>query len=190
MSSLPRRRMRAPPCRCCRAAAIGTSPEGRGGQAVVKQPGRAHILAMTRQDIIPSNSDAQAPGALERNRARVERGFWTKLKRSVGRVPFLEDAVSAYYAAFDPQTPRSVKAMLLAALAYFVVPSDLVPDFIAGLGFTDDATVLFTTIRLVAGHIGERHHEQARQRLQLLGLLDDATPAMASGPRSGPGEGS
>ncbi|HEY9538190.1 MAG TPA: YkvA family protein [Kiloniellaceae bacterium] len=145
---------------------------------------------MTRQDIIPSNSDAQAPGALERNRARVERGFWTKLKRSVGRVPFLEDAVSAYYAAFDPQTPRSVKAMLLAALAYFVVPSDLVPDFIAGLGFTDDATVLFTTIRLVAGHIGERHHEQARQRLQLLGLLDDATPAMASGPRSGPGEGS
>src|SRR3546814_9353705 len=85
MSSLPRRRMRAPPCRCCRAAAIGTSPEGRGGQAVVKQPGRAHILAMTRQDIIPSNSDAQAPGALERNRARVERGFWPKLKRSVGR---------------------------------------------------------------------------------------------------------
>src|SRR3546814_11849113 len=82
---------------------------------------------MTRQDIIPSNSDAQAPGALERNRARVERGFWTKLKRSVGRVPFLEDAVSAYYAAFDPQTPRSVQAMLLAALAYFVVPSDLVP---------------------------------------------------------------
>src|SRR3546814_11054572 len=80
----------------------------------------------------------------------------TTLFRSVERVPFLDDAVSAYYAAFDPQTPRSVKAMLLAALAYFVVPSDLVPDFIAGLGFTDDATVLFTTIRLVAGHIGEQ----------------------------------
>src|SRR3546814_16166879 len=94
---------------------------------------------MTRQDIIPSNSDAQAPGALERNRARVERGFWTKLKRSVGRVPFLEDAVSASYAAFDPQTPRSVKPMLLAALAYFVVPSDLVPAFIAGRGFPDAA---------------------------------------------------
>src|SRR3546814_14411868 len=93
MSSLPRRRMRAPPCRCCRAAAIGTSPEGRGGQAVVQQPGRAHLLAMTRQDIIPSNSDAQAPGALERHRARLGRRFWTKLKRAVRRVAFLRDAV-------------------------------------------------------------------------------------------------
>ncbi|HEY9549453.1 MAG TPA: YkvA family protein [Kiloniellaceae bacterium] len=113
---------------------------------------------------------------MERNESRVQRGFWAKLKRSVGRVPFLEDAVSAYYCAFDPKTPRPVKAMLLAALAYFVVPSDMIPDFIAGLGFTDDATVLFATVRMVAGHISDRHHEQARRRLIALGLRQDTAP--------------
>lgn len=107
---------------------------------------------------------------MRRNEARVQRSFWTKLRRSVGRVPFLEEAVSAYYCAFDPQTPRPVKAMLLAALAYFVVPSDMIPDFIAGLGFTDDATVLFATVRMVANHIREPHRVRARRRLDDLGL--------------------
>ena len=115
---------------------------------------------------------AQTLQALERNRAKVERGFWGKLKRNVGRVPFLEEAVSAYVCAFDPATPRTVRAMLLAALAYFVVPTDMVPDFVVGLGFTDDATVLFATLRMVAGSINERHRQEARKRLQLLGLRE------------------
>lgn len=127
---------------------------------------------------------------MRRNEARVERGFWAKLRRSVGRVPFLEDAVSAYFCAFDPATPRPVKAMLLAALAYFVVPSDLIPDFIAGLGFTDDATVLFATLRLVAGNITPRHRRLARRRLAALGLREAATadtaqPGTQSGAQTG-----
>lgn len=110
------------------------------------------------------------PAVMRRNEARVEKGFWDKLRRSLGRLPFLEEAVSAYYCAFDPRTPRPVKAMLLAALAYFVVPSDMIPDFVAGLGFTDDATVLFATLRLVSSHITAQHHAKARRRLAALGL--------------------
>jgi uncharacterized membrane protein YkvA (DUF1232 family) len=140
---------------------------------------------MSGQDIIPSNPQAQTPQAVARNRSKVERGFWLKLKRSVGRAPFLEEAVSAYFCAFDPKTPRTVKAMLLAALAYFVVPSDMVPDFIAGLGFTDDATVLLATLRMVAGNIDEGHREQARQRLQQLGLREPAAPQAAAEPGEG-----
>lgn len=132
---------------------------------------------MTGKDIIPYNpSDpkTQDPQVIRRNETRVARGFWSKLRRSVGRVPFLEEAVSAYYCAFDPQTPRPVKAMLLAALAYFVVPSDLIPDFIAGLGFTDDATVLYATLRLVTSHIRDSHRDRARRRLADLGLRSAA----------------
>jgi len=131
---------------------------------------------MSGRNLVPYNPaedpKAQEPQVMRRNEARVARGFWAKLRRGVGRVPFLEDAVSAYFCAFDPATPRPVKAMLLAALAYFVVPSDLIPDFVAGLGFTDDATVLFATLRLVAGNITPRHRRLARRRLAALGLRD------------------
>ena len=107
---------------------------------------------------------------MQRNEAKVAGGFWDKLKGTLGRVPFLEEAVSGYYCAFDPRTPRPVKAMLLAALAYFVVPSDLIPDFVAGLGFTDDASVLLATLRVVSGSIKDRHREDARRRLVAMGL--------------------
>lgn len=118
----------------------------------------------------PDDPKNLEPAVMRRNEARVAQGFWDKLRRSLGRLPFLEDAVSAYYCAFDPRTPRPVKAMLLAALAYFVVPSDMIPDFVAGLGFTDDATVLYATLRLVSGHITDRHRARARRRLTALGL--------------------
>lgn len=133
----------------------------------------------------PKNLD---PRVMQRNEAKVRRGFWDKLKGTLGRVPFLEDAVSGYYCAFDPRTPRPVKAMLLAALAYFVVPSDLIPDFIAGFGFTDDASVLLATLRVVSGSIKDRHREDARRRLVALGLRPDAEdlPAPEGTPESAP----
>lgn len=142
-----------------------------------------HIFPMTTsptpgRDIIPyippDDPKNLEPRVMQRNAAKVEKGFWDKLRRNLGRLPFLEEAVSAYYCTFDPRTPRPVKAMLLAALAYFVVPSDMIPDFVAGLGFTDDATVLFATLRLVAGHIKEPHREAARRRLTALGLHRNA----------------
>lgn len=100
-----------------------------------------------------------------RNRARVLEGLWPKVRATMGRVPFVEDAVAAYYCSFDPTTPFRVKAVLLGALAYFIVPSDMVPDFIAGLGYTDDAAVLFTALRTIGPAITEDHRERARDAL-------------------------
>jgi uncharacterized membrane protein YkvA (DUF1232 family) len=47
-------------------------------------------------------------------------------------------------------------------LAYFVIPTDLVPDIVAGLGFTDDAAVLMIALRTVAGHVTDTHKQRAR----------------------------
>lgn len=93
----------------------------------------------------------------------IERDFWGKIRRTAGKVPFADRAVAAYYAAVDPATPRHVKVILLAALAYFCVPTDLVPDFIAGLGFTDDATVLLTVLQTFSPHITESHRQRAER---------------------------
>lgn len=92
----------------------------------------------------------------------VLKGFWNKVRRTLGRVPFLDEAVAAYYCATDPKTPRRVQAILLGALAYFVVPTDMIPDFIAGLGFTDDAAVLAAVIGTVRRHITDDHRAGAR----------------------------
>ncbi len=96
---------------------------------------------------------------------RVRRRFWSKVKKTLGRVPFLDQAIAAYYAAFDPETPRHAKAILLAALAYFILPVDLIPDMLAGAGFTDDMTVLLMAVQTMAAHIKPQHVERARRYL-------------------------
>jgi uncharacterized membrane protein YkvA (DUF1232 family) len=103
---------------------------------------------------------------LAKDRASVRRRFWIKLKRVAVRLPFAEDLVAAYYCAFDKQTPRHVQATLLGAIAYFILPFDFVPDMLPVLGFTDDAAVLATAIRLVATHITPDHREAARAALK------------------------
>ena len=115
---------------------------------------------MTGKDVTVYNS-----GKLQRNEKRVKRGFWRKLRRVLGRIPFAEDLLAAYYCATDKRTPTYVKAVLMAALAYFILPADLLPDFIAYFGFTDDAAVLFAALRAVEGQISERHRGQAQAKL-------------------------
>jgi len=101
------------------------------------------------------------PGIVANRERIVEDGFWRKVRRAAGKVPFLEDAVAGYFCAADPASPAKVKASILAALAYFVVPTDLVPDFIAGLGYSDDAAVLYGVLRLVHHHITDAHKSRA-----------------------------
>ena len=110
--------------------------------------------------------EIQTPEAVARNEKRVRDGFWPKLRRFAARLPFVDHLVAAYYCAMDPRTPTQARAILLAALAYFVVPTDMVPDFILGLGFTDDATVIVTALTLVRQHINDTHYAAARAFLR------------------------
>jgi uncharacterized membrane protein YkvA (DUF1232 family) len=104
-----------------------------------------------------------------RDEARVRRGFWPKLRRHAAQLPFAEDLVAAYYCAFDRRTPRRVQAILLGALAYFVLPFDFVPDMLPIIGFTDDAAVLATAVQVVAAHIAPEHRDAARRLLARAG---------------------
>ena len=109
----------------------------------------------------------QLPAVITRNERIVRDGFWKKLLRLAGKVPFADDAAAAYFCAVDPATPTRVKAILLGALAYFVLPVDAIPDFVAGLGFTDDAAVLAMALGLVARHVTPEHHARGRAALHL-----------------------
>lgn len=95
----------------------------------------------------------------------VRQGFWPKMRKFAGRVPFADDAVAAYYAALDKDTSLGVKATLLGALAYFIMPVDLIPDFVALAGFTDDAAVLAMALASVRGAVKPEHEARARAAL-------------------------
>lgn len=97
-----------------------------------------------------------------------EKRFWAKLRRVLARIPFAEDVVAAYHCAMDRDTPAYVRVVLFGALAYFVLPADLVPDMLAGLGFTDDASVIAAAIAAVGRHLEPKHREQARESLDRL----------------------
>lgn len=115
---------------------------------------------------IPESEPAYPlPVAVARDEKRVRDRFWPKLRRVVGHIPFAEDLAAAYFCAVDARTPARVRAVLLGALAYFVLPADLIPDWLAGLGFTDDASVLTLAMGIVSGHVRERHRDRARAAL-------------------------
>ena len=101
-----------------------------------------------------------------RDEATVRRGFWKKIRQVAAGLPFAEDLLTAYYCAFDRDTPVNVKAALFGALAYFVLPIDFMPDVMPILGFTDDAAVLATAIRLVAAHLRPEHRQAARRAIK------------------------
>ena len=103
--------------------------------------------------------------ALAEREKKVRRDFWAKLKRVAGMLPFVDDLVASYYCALDPATPMRVRGMLLAAIAYFILPVDLIPDMIAGLGFADDMALLTAVVGMVASHITPTHRAAAARAL-------------------------
>ena len=115
-----------------------------------------------------SNPDDQDFDArkLRHDEALVQKSFWDKLRKTLGRIPFMEDALAAYYCAIDKSTPLYVRAVLMGALAYFIIPSDVIPDFIAGLGFTDDASVLAAAMAAVHTALKSTHYDAAKTFLK------------------------
>ena len=105
------------------------------------------------------------PMVLTSNEETVSQGFFPKLARVLASIPFAEEAVAAYYCAFDRATPLRARGILLAALAYFVMPFDVIPDFILGLGFTDDMAVLLAALNVIRTHMTPAHRERAREAL-------------------------
>ncbi|HZQ14960.1 MAG TPA: YkvA family protein [Pseudolabrys sp.] len=95
----------------------------------------------------------------------LQSSFWRKLGRVFAQIPFAEDLLTVYYCAFDRDTPRHVKVTLFGALAYFVLPTDAIPDMLPVLGFTDDAAVLAAAIKLMIDHITPAHRTAARIKL-------------------------
>lgn len=110
--------------------------------------------------LMPGDEEEQA-----RQESRVKKRFWPVLKRAMRQVPFGRDLIASYYCALDPRTPARVRGILLAALAYFVLPLDGIPDFFVLVGFSDDIAVLTAAFAAIRGHIRDDHYIAADKAL-------------------------
>lgn len=114
----------------------------------------------------PDHSAGKDTGGADETSVRA--GFWRTFARAAGQIPFAEDLVASYYCALDPETPGKAKAVLLGALAYFVMPVDAIPDILALVGFSDDIAVLTLAIATVRANLTEAHRMAARKSLASL----------------------
>jgi len=102
------------------------------------------------------------------NKQKVISGFVTKIKANLAKITFLRDAVAMYKAAVDPDVQNVNKAICFAALAYFIMPIDAIPDVIPILGFTDDAAMIAGAIKSMGNVITDKHRREAEEFLQSL----------------------
>jgi len=117
-------------------------------------------------------SRALVPAVQRVNETRVKAGFWPKVRKTAAKIPFSSELLSAWYCARDPKTPAAAKGVLLGALAYFVLPTDAIPDILAGIGFTDDAAVIAAVLGMLGANLKDRHRDAAREMLERLGRDD------------------
>jgi len=83
----------------------------------------------------------------------VEKGFWDKVRQTVGHVPFVPDAVALYFCAIDIDTPLWAKIASFSALAYFINPADAIPDIVPLVGYGDDLGAITVAVSSLAPFI-------------------------------------
>jgi uncharacterized membrane protein YkvA (DUF1232 family) len=119
-------------------------------------------------------SDAYSDGAL-----------WKKIGRFALRAgrQLIEKILTLYFCLRDSDTPTWAKAVILSALAYFILPLDAIPDAIPGAGLTDDAGYMAAALAMVAAHVKPEHRERARENLKTwFGTDEDRPPASGAEP--------
>lgn len=86
--------------------------------------------------------------------------------RSIPGIKHVTEKAALLYAVFeDEDTPKWVKAAIVAALVYLINPADAVPDFIPGAGYGDDIAVLIAALGTIKAYIESHHHDRAKEIL-------------------------
>jgi uncharacterized membrane protein YkvA (DUF1232 family) len=116
----------------------------------------------------------KAPIPLENNYEKhySESSFWDKIKSVAVKAGYelINKALQLYYAMQSPSMPAKDKAIVIAVLGYFILPVDVVPDFIPALGFADDLAALAWALKTISSNITPEVKEKAQQRCDNLFL--------------------
>lgn len=96
----------------------------------------------------------------------TEKTFWEKVLAVFAQAGrrLIEEALALYAMLRDPAVPEWAKAVILGALGYFILPADVIPDLLPGLGYTDDLGLLTGAVAAVGRYMTSEHRTWARER--------------------------
>lgn len=87
-----------------------------------------------------------------------------KFAKKLG-VNFVYLLLILYYATFDKKLPLKDRMLVLAALGYFILPIDIIPDALPG-GFADDTAAILYVLKKVWNNLSTDTFEKAKGRLR------------------------
>ncbi|MBR4734526.1 MAG: DUF1232 domain-containing protein [Bacteroidales bacterium] len=99
-----------------------------------------------------------------------EEAFWDKLKHFASKAgaKVVYYALVLFYTLIDPATPVKYKAIIAGALGYFILPFDVLPDFLPFAGLADDWAALIAAVSYVFSAITQQNKDKAREKLHAL----------------------
>jgi uncharacterized membrane protein YkvA (DUF1232 family) len=97
----------------------------------------------------------------------TESDFWEKIQKVARKagIKISYAALLLYYVLRSPATPSSDRMKIIGALGYFILPVDLIPDYLPVLGFSDDLAALTWALYSVAKNITPEVKVQAQEQL-------------------------
>ena len=100
--------------------------------------------------------------------AYSEKAFHSKLLHFAGTIgkEGLRSALILYYTLQRRDLPTKTRAIILGALGYLILPADVIPDIIPGLGFTDDIGILAAALAAVAMYVDDETRAKADAALE------------------------
>lgn len=106
--------------------------------------------------------------------------FWEKLRKHNAQAgsQLVHKALVLYYTMGNRKTPNRIKASIMGALAYFILPLDAIPDAIIGVGYLDDLGVIAWAYDTTFNHIDEAALKDASRAWTK--LVGSASPSEAS----------
>ncbi len=96
-----------------------------------------------------------------------EISFWEKVKKVAKKagLKVIYVALLLYYVMVAKSTSITDRALICGALAYFVSPIDILPDFLPCIGFADDLIILLFVLGLIKYNITDEIKDQAKTKL-------------------------
>lgn len=119
------------------------------------------VICLNKSRIIRQIKRLAKVANTDKGRSKIVNEFSNKANGFKGDNTLLTQAKKLYRYFIDPKTNKAKKALIGAGLLYFIIPIDIISDFIPGLGYIDDGVAIAYVFALVESEL--RQYEKPKK---------------------------